>query len=48
MNTLLWLLVIVGAWNSINMAARIYCKEPWTPYLYSVFIGSWATYLLFA
>ena len=46
MNTLLWTLAIVGLWNFINMAARIYYKEPWTPYSWSVFIGLWAVYLL--
>ena len=46
MNNLLLILAVVGAWNALNMAARIYCKEPWTPYSWSVFIGLWAAYLL--
>lgn len=33
-NALLWLLTIVGAWNAINMAGRIYYKAPWWPYAY--------------
>ena len=45
-NTLLWTLAIVGAWNAINMVARIYCKIPWTLYSWHVFTGAWAAWLL--
>lgn len=46
MNDLLWTLAIVGGWNALNMAARIYYKAPWTPYSWHVFIGVWAAWLL--
>lgn len=46
MNALLWTLAIVGAWNAINMAARIYYKAPWNPYAWHVFTGAWAAWLL--
>lgn len=47
MNALLWTLTIVGAWNAINMAARIYYKAPWTVYAWSVLTGIWAAWLLY-
>jgi hypothetical protein len=46
MNELLWTLAVVGAWNAINMAGRIYYKAPWWPYWWHVFTGAWAAWLL--
>lgn len=45
-NALLWTLAVVGAWNAINMVARVYYKAPWWPYAWHVVIGAWATLLL--
>lgn len=47
MNTLLWTLSLIGLWNAINMAARIYYKEYSTTYLWSIIVGCWAGVLLF-
>lgn len=46
MNTLLITLVVIGAWNWVNMMARIYYKQHWTPYTWHVITGFWAAWLL--
>jgi hypothetical protein len=45
-DALLWLLAVVGAWNAINMAARVCCREPWWPYTWHVVVGAWAAIIL--
>lgn len=42
----LWTIAIVGAWNALNMIARIYYGVPWHPYAWHVFTGAWAAGLL--
>lgn len=43
---LLWALATLGAWNAINMAARVYYKAPWWPYAGHVIIGAWSSIIL--
>jgi hypothetical protein len=43
---LLWTMAVLGAWNGINMAARIYYRAPWNPYAWHVFSGSCAAMIL--
>lgn len=48
MNSLLWTLLVLGAWNGLTAIARLICKEQQAPqYLWSVVLGFWAGYLLF-
>lgn len=42
----LYYLAFVGAWNLVNMIARILCGEPWWLYWFHVFVGAWAAGLL--
>ena len=46
-NALLWTMVLLGVWNGVNMAARIYYRVPWWPYSWSVISGAWAAAILF-
>ena len=43
---LLWLLVVIGAWNAINIPLRIYYREKWWAYWFSVAVGMWAQLIL--
>jgi hypothetical protein len=43
---LLWTVAVLGAWNGVNMIARVYHKVPWWPYLWHVFSGAWAALIL--
>lgn len=47
MNTLLWVLTIVGLWNLISFIARIYYKEVSYQYTNHIILGFWAAYLLY-
>lgn len=46
MNVLLWTLVVVGAWNLINLIARIFYEEPSYFYIWHIVLGFWAAFLL--
>lgn len=43
---LLWTLLVLGAWNGINMIARLYYGQPWGLYSWSVLLGAWAGAIL--
>jgi hypothetical protein len=43
---LLWSLAVLGAWNGLNLIARLIFREPWTRYLWSVIFGAWAAWAL--
>lgn len=45
-NSLLWTLVILGVWNGANILARLFFREPWHLYWWSVFTGAWACLIL--
>lgn len=44
--TLLWTLTIVGAWNLASAITRFYYKEYARQYYWSIFVGVWALVLL--
>ncbi len=46
MTALLWSLAVVGAWNGMNLLARVCYRERWWPYAWNVFLGAWAAWLL--
>lgn len=43
---LLWTMAVLGAWNGINMVARVYYRAPWWPYAWHVASGAWAAAIL--
>ena len=46
MTALLWTLAALGAWNALNLVARIVYGEPCYRYWPSIFFGAWAAILL--
>lgn len=45
---LLWTMAVLGAWNGLNMIARLCYREPWWPYAWHVASGAWAALILLA
>lgn len=43
---LLWTMAALGLWNSINLAARLYYREPSWRYVWHIFSGAWASLIL--
>lgn len=43
---LLWLLMLLSAWNALNWVARAYYRKPKPGYGFSMFLGAWAALVL--
>ena len=46
-DTFLWVVVAVGAWNLVNFVARVYYEEISYQYSWHIVSGIWAAVLLY-
>lgn len=43
---LLWLLVLIGSWNAINLMGRIYYNKLTYRYMAWIILGAWSALIL--